>query len=149
MTGTRRPGDYVRAFLTAARMTLRGEKHPAEVAADTYPLTLAWLDEVTAALNEVEAAARAGGFDPAGLTQHIEGRDVTARAIFAAIRFHAADEYPTLLKNPTGYSTLAIKATSLNDRYMLLRLGEAEALPPFMRESVTALAEILGRQPNE
>jgi hypothetical protein len=149
MSRTRAPGDYLRALLTAARMTLRGEKHPAEIAADRYPGTLAWLDDVMAALAQVETAAREGGFDPASLTLHIEGRDVTARAMFAAIRFHAADEYPSLLKNATGYSTLAIKATNLNDRYMLLRLGEAEALPPFMREPVNKLADVLSRQPNE
>jgi hypothetical protein len=32
---------------------------------------------------------------------------------------------------------------------MLLRLGEAEALPPFMREPVNKLADVLSRQPNE
>lgn len=145
----RRPGDYVRAFFTAARMTLRGEAYPARAAGGKYPLTAAWLTEITAALAAAEAQARANSFNPAELVLHIEGRDVSMRTMLDAIHFHAAREYPSLLNSSAEHALLVIKATNLNDRHWLLRLEQADSLPGFMRDSIRQLASVLDNQPPE
>ncbi len=145
----RTPGDYTRALIAAARLTLRGEKHPAEAAPDPYPHTNAWLAETKASLDAVEQAARDAGFDTASTTLHIEGRDVSMKTILEAIRFHAEVEYPSLLASPGHYSLLAVKATNLNDRYLALRLEQADALPESVSAAVHMLAESLSRQPSE
>ncbi|HYO89222.1 MAG TPA: hypothetical protein VER79_11275 [Candidatus Limnocylindrales bacterium] len=145
----RTPGEYVRALVTAARMTLRGEQHPAQAAVEKYPQTNAWLAETAAALTAIEQAARAARFDPTSVTMHIEGRDVRMSTILEAVRFHIAEEYPSLLASPSSYSLLALKATNLNDRYLALRLEQADGLPDSVVTAVHTLAEVLSHQPTE
>ena len=145
----RSPQAVARALIEAARLTLRGEQHPAEAGLQRHPLTLAWLQEAATALDTVEAVVRAEGLDPASIALHIEGRDVTLNLILAGIRFHLAEEYPSLLASPSSYALLAIKATNLNDRYQVLRLEQAGALPDAVRASLHALADVLSHQPTE
>jgi len=145
----RSPLRVVRAFIEATRLTLRGEQHPAEAKLERYPQTRAWINETGVLLAAVETAAREGGFDPADLTLHIEGRDVKMITILNGIRFHLSEEYPSLLASPSTYALLAIKATNLNDRYQVLRLEQNEAIPDTVRLSLHALADGLSRQPTE
>lgn len=145
----RRPGDYVRAFITAARITLRGETWPARSVGGKYPLTETWLAAIMAAVAAAEAQARANDFNPASLVLHIEGRDVSMRIIFDAIHFHATSEYPSLLGSSSEHALLAVKAINLNDRYLILRLEQADSLPDFMRDPISQLAAVLNDQPRE
>lgn len=139
----------MRALITTTRLALRGEKHPAETKLERHPQTLAWINEAGTMLAAVEASARNEGFDPSGLTLHIEGRDVQMSTILNGIRFHLSEEYPSLLASPSRYALLAIKATNLNDRYQLLRLEQADSMPDTVRLSLHALADVLSRQPTE
>ena len=145
----RSPLRVARALIEATRLTLRGEKHPAEARLERYPQTRAWIQETGTLLAAVETAAREAGFDPAGLTLHIEGRDVKMITILNGIRFHLSEEYPSLLASPSQYALLAIKATNLNDRYQVLRLEQAGSVPELVRASLHALADVLSRQPTE
>ncbi|MBL8147059.1 MAG: hypothetical protein JNL34_11800 [Anaerolineae bacterium] len=145
----RTPLRVARALIEATRLTLRGEKHPAQARLERYPQTRAWIQETGTMLAAVEAAVREAGFDPAGLTLHIEGRDVKMSTILNGIRFHLSEEYPSLLASPSHYALLAIKATNLNDRYQVLRLEQAEPVPELVRASLHALADVLSRQPTE
>jgi hypothetical protein len=145
----RSPQAVAKALIEAARLTLRGERHPAETALTRHPLTLAWIQEAGTALAAVEAAARAESFDSASLTLHIEGRDVAMLTILNGIRFHLAEEYPSLLSSSSSYALLAIKATNLNDRYQVLRLEQSDAIPDAVRAALHALSDSLSRQPTE
>jgi hypothetical protein len=138
-----------RALIEAARLTLRGEQHPAVTSLQRHPLTLAWIQEAGTALDVVERVARTEGLDPAAVSLHIEGRDVTMKLMVDGIRFHLADEYPSLLANPNRYALLAIKATNLNDRYQIMRLEQSDSIPDPVRASLHSLAEVLSRQPTE
>lgn len=137
------------ALAETIRMTLRGELPQAAAPLQRYPATLAWINETGVLLAAVEAAARGEGFDMTGLTLHIEGRNVTMDTILNGIRFHLADEYPSLLASPSRYALLAIKATNLNDRYQVLRLEQGETIPDSVRVSLSVLGDGLGRQPTE
>ena len=145
----RSPKAVARALIEAARLTLRGGQSPAVTSLQRHPATLAWIQEAATALDGVELVARNEGLDPAAVSLHIEGRDVTMHLILAGIRFHLADEYPSLLGSPSQYALLAIKATNLNDRFQVLRLEQSEALPDPVRAALAALADVLSRQPTE
>jgi hypothetical protein len=145
----RTPKAVAYALMEAARLTLRGEQHPAATSLQRHPKTMAWIAEAGTALASVEASARTEDFDSDTVVLHIEGRDVHMSTILQGIRFHLAEEYPSLLSSPSRYSLLAIKATNLNDRYQVMRLEQADAVPDPIRASLHALADALSRQPTE
>lgn len=145
----RSPKEVARALIEATRLTLRGEQHPAESTLQRYPATRAWIQETATALETVETIGRSEGLDANSVTLHIEGRDVSMQLILAGIRFHLAEEYPSLLASSSEYALLAIKATNLNDRYQIMRLEQSEAIPDPVRASLHALADALSRQPTE
>ena len=110
---------YIRAFFTALRMTIRGEK-----VILPYKRLHDWLTEAekhsAAALEAVEAADQ--------ITVKVDGREQDVQTILKAVHYHVAEEYPYLLDNLTEHSITAIYASNMNDQYALARLTEDATL---------------------
>lgn len=95
----------------------------------------------------VEAACAQGdrgGFDRTRretLRVRLDGRHMSVEAALAVLRYHAGQEYPSLLRSGAQHNLLAIQSSNFNDRYRLSRLLELPELAdsPFQ----TALAELL------
>ena len=143
---------YARAFFGALRMTLRGELPPALRVHQQYPELSAWWAGTIASVDAVIAAAEAHGVDKArreSLLLHSEKRDVSMATILGGVRFHAEREFPHLMRVNGNYNALAIYATNMNDRYLVLRLAQADELPAPVREAVEALATHLEQVPDK
>ncbi len=140
--------DYLSAFIEAARRTLRGEGPPPP-RPGRHPHTQAWLAEASAALAALEEALRTEGVNSSAAVLHLEGRDTSLRRALDAIRFHVDHEYPALLTRSSQYAIPGIQATNLNDRYVIMRFGQVDALPIAVRSALRALGEVLSQQPSE
>lgn len=141
---------YARAFFGALRMTARGELPPALRVHQRYPALSAWWSGTIAGVDAVIAAADAHGFDKArreSLILRVDKRDISMETILAAVRFHAEKEFPHLMRVEGQYNLLGIHATNMNDRYLILRLGQADELPAAVREAIEALAAHLEQAP--
>lgn len=111
----------LRAFVTAMRMTVRGEKPPQS----PYAPLLAWMQQTVTLTDSAFAAAAAAGLDQTArrkLTMTAEGRRTNMETVLAAVKFHAAEEYKHLLTTPTPTVIGAIYGTNLNDRFLLSKL---------------------------
>ncbi|MFO7322806.1 MAG: hypothetical protein DIU68_013840 [Chloroflexota bacterium] len=96
-----------------------------------YPRLSAWARQTRDLVRDVIVAANAVGIDEArrrALLLHIDHRDISMETILATIRYHAAEEYPYLLRHESSQNLLALHATNLNDRYFVLQLTRTEAL---------------------
>ncbi|MFQ3567257.1 MAG: hypothetical protein SNJ59_09670 [Aggregatilineales bacterium] len=140
---------YIRAFFQALILTLRGEQPPALRAETEYPQTYAWFRITIALVKQTEEAAAAHGLDAAALVEHIEGRDLSLATALETIRFHAAQEYPHLLRNADPHARLAINAANMNDQYWVARFCQLEQLPEPVRAALAALGEHLSAVPDE
>lgn len=122
---------YLRAFFLALKMTLRGQTLPAP---PQSPIAV-WTAQTPALIDAVYIAANAQGLDQDArrkIILHIDSRDINVETTLAAIKHHAITEYPYLLRHPNEHSFTAICATNHNDRYLALRLRQADSLqaPP-------------------
>lgn len=142
MTTVRR---YVRAFIQALTLTLRGQKPPTLALEEEHADLLAWCRETVRSVDAVNAAIQTSGIDPKSIEMHIEGRDATLEFIIAAVRFHAAREFPHLIRSGNPNRILAIQAANLNDRFLVQRISEHEALPPSVKAALDALGEHLAQ----
>lgn len=138
---------YLRAFVGALRMTLRGEKPATQVVEERYPDLLAWCRQTVALVKGVQDSAAGADYDMATLTQHIEGRDTTLARMLEAVRYHAAQEYPHLLRHEAQFGVLAMSSTNLNDRYLVMRFAEVSNLPAPVQVALERLGEHLGNLP--
>lgn len=115
---------YLRAFFTALRMTVRGEKFPAS----PYAPLIAWIQQGDALVKEVYQIADANGIDMAArqkIILRIDSRDISAETILATIRHHTSTEYLYLIRDLSQHSITAIYASNLNDRHFIERLKES------------------------
>lgn len=131
---------YGRAFRVALQMTRRGQKPPAL----QYPELQAWIQQMDRLVEAACAQGDRGGFDRARretLRVRLDGRHTSVEAALAALRYHARQEYPSLLRSGAQHNLLAIQSSNFNDRYRLSRLLELPELAdsPFQ----AALAELL------
>ncbi len=118
---------YIRAFLIALWMTLRGEKPPEPA----YPELVVWSREMLQLVQSVYTAAESAGLDKSArqsIVLRLDGRAMNVETILGAFRYHAAHEYPSLLKSAGRFNRNAVQATNINDRYWLSQLAEETAL---------------------
>lgn len=137
---------YLRALITALRLTLRGETPPPSPRA----ALLAWMRESARLADTALAAADASGLDQAARrarTLSVEGRRTNMETILATIKFHATDEYPHLMNASTQTNITAIYATNLNDRYLASRLFDTLEAGP-LREAVGRVVSHLDSIPS-
>jgi hypothetical protein len=119
---------YLRAFGLALKLTLRGQTLPLPVR-ERYPQLAAWWAGTVERIETVEQTAKASGVDMAALTIRVDKRDTSMATIIAAVRYHAEQEYPYLLRQDDPYNPITLSAINLNDRYLLMRLAEQVAEP--------------------
>ena len=63
---------------------------------------------------------------------------MNVETILGTFRYHAAHEYPSLLKSAGRFNRNAVQATNINDRYWLSRLAEETALQDASLQSAFA-----------
>jgi hypothetical protein len=139
-------GRYVKAFVGAVRLTLRGET--VAPPAPAHPL-MDWARQTLPLVAAVRQTAAAAGLDVATLKIRVDGRAVSVETLLAAVQFHAAQEYPNLLRNAAGLRGLnAAYATNFNDHYAVLKLLEAPELQASaVQHSLQRLANHLEQPP--
>lgn len=119
---------YLRAFIGAIRLTLSGKKPPTTLRS--------WMEQIPNHVNAAIMACNKAGLDEAtrkNTVLTIEGRRVNLNTVLLAIKFHAEQEYPILLKTQDGRSEAAVIGTNVNDCFLLGRfiatLSASESLP--------------------
>ena len=119
---------YLRAFFTAARMTLRGEKLPAPT---QHPLLL-WTRQFAVLVDGVYQVAERGGLNKNArqtIKLRIDGRPMSVETLLATLKFNAVTEYPTLLRHGVSRDVMnTFHASNLNHRYGIERLKAADEL---------------------
>lgn len=121
------PLRYIRAFFTALGMTLRGEKPPEP----RHPTFVSWTREMVIKVDMVKAALEKAGIDATArkaITLKLDGRTLDLETIVGTLHYHAAQEYPSLLRSGARHSLMAVQATGINDLYWLQRLLEEPKL---------------------
>lgn len=96
-----------------------------------YPRLSRWALHTRDLVRAVIGAANSVGLDEAArrtMVLHLDRRDISMETILATVRFHAAEEYPSLLRQTLPHNVLAVYAANLNDRYLVMRLAEDPAL---------------------
>lgn len=141
-------GRVARAFVTALRMTLRGETAES-LLTQRYPRLTAWTAQTGLLIDGIEAAAKTSALDLAALTVRLDKREMSAKTLLDGIRFHAAQEYPFMLRNPNPHAPLGIQSINLNDRYLALKLLELATLPTPVRTAAAALRDHIDTLPLE
>ena len=132
---------YLRAFGSAIKLTLRGER---PVLSPQMRLSQ-WMKLSAELVDAALAAADAAGLDLESRRKRTftaEGRRTNMETILTTVRFHALEEFPDLLSNFSQTSITAIYATNVNDRFLISKLFdtlEAGAL----REAVGSIASHL------
>jgi hypothetical protein len=136
---------YLRAFVGALRMTLRGETITPQ-----YPELIGWIEETTRRVDAVYEAAEASGLCKAereALILHLDKRDISMETILATVRHHSTQEYRRLVRDSTQHTFVAIHASNLNDRYRVAALGEkVESLE--VKVTINALSQHLEAIPS-
>jgi hypothetical protein len=121
---------YLHAFWGALRMTVRGEVYtPPPI--QQSPLT-AWISQYLLLVNDVLRAANQNDVDQATRKQiklRLDGRPMSLETALMTLKFHAAEEYPSLVRQGTGRGVQnTLYATNMNDRYWISRMVEAPEL---------------------
>jgi hypothetical protein len=134
---------YGRAFYQALVYTLRGQKPPSLEAEERHRALLDWCRQTITQVDAVYETMQTHGVSADSVLMHIEGRDVSLDHALSAVRFHAAREFPQLIRSSSTHTVLAIQATNLNDRFLLERLREHEILPWLVKTALDTLIEHL------
>ena len=134
---------YIRAFYQALVYTLRGQKPLALEAEDRHRDLLEWCRQTLSQIDAVNETLQTHSISAASVVMHIEGRDVSLEQALEALRFHAAREYPQLIRSGSVHTRLGIQATNLNDRYLIERLRDHESLPWLVKTALDGLIEQL------
>jgi hypothetical protein len=114
---------YLRAFVLALKLTLRGKQ-----IAPKHPELDVWAREAARRVDHVYRTADTNGLNEAArkaLTLHLDGRDISMETMLASVRHHATQEYVKLLLDSTPHTFVAIYATNLNDCYHVAQLRDA------------------------
>ncbi|GEM_PF-588038 len=150
MTPSKKPTKSVRrvvgAFITALRMTLRGENVDTLLLDKRYPALTAWMAQTVTLIDAVKLASASNAVDLAQ-SLHIDKRDITIATMLDTIRYHSAHEYPYILKNQSVYASMGIQSLNLNDRYLILSLVRWENLPTSIAKSIEQLRDHLDQLP--
>ena len=135
---------YWRAFWLALKLTLRGQPQLPPVR-ERYPQFTTWWQGTIERVAAVEQIAQASGIDASTMMIHVDKRDTSMATILAAVRYHAEQEYPYLLRQEDQYNPITLNALNLNDRYLVLRLAEQVSEP--LKTAVETLRSHLDAMP--
>lgn len=136
---------YLRAFMVALRMTLRGEQPPPPKHAE---LRL-WMKEALRLTDAVLSSADVHRM-PLKVREElrliIDRRPISMETILKGVRYHLTEEYPHVLKNDEAYGLTVIYSSNLNDQFRVARLAETLENPP-VKAAAQALAAWLAAIP--
>ena len=132
---------YLSAFWGALRTTLRGQTYSPP--AQPSPLA-AWISQYQILVDAVLRAANQNGLDQAARKQvklRLDGRQMSLETALMTLKFHAAEEYPSLVRSGTGRDVQnTLYATNMNDRYWISRMVEAPVLQqPDVQQALSVL----------
>jgi hypothetical protein len=133
---------YLSAFWGALWMTARGEVYTSPPAQQS-PLTT-WINQYATLVNAVMRAADQNGLNQAARKQvklRLDGRPMSLETALMTLQFHAAQEYPSLLRAGTGHGVHStLYATNMNDRYWISQMAEVPELQePDVQKALLAL----------
>lgn len=133
---------YIRAFWTALKMTLRGER-----LSRPYEPLWQWVEEGGKLAKSALQTADANGM-PQPVRQQgrlkIEGRDMSMDVILSTVAYHMEQEYPHLLVSGSAHTLTAIYASNMNDQYYVRRLGDSNLIDnPDIQRAVKSLDDHL------
>lgn len=118
-----------------------------------YPRLSAWARRAAWLADVAISAADFHGLDRdarKALVLHLDKRDISMETILAAVRYHATSEYPLLLADSDRHNITAFYALNLNDRYLILRLTQSDAIPAGpVRDALVTLRTHLDQVPAE
>ncbi len=133
---------YLHAFWGALRMTVRGEVYTPPPTPQS-PL-IAWISQYAMLVDVVLRTANLNGVDQATRKQvklRLDGRPMSLETALMTLKFHAVQEYPSLIQQGTGRGVQnTLYATNMNDRYWISRMAEAPELQnPDLLKALAAL----------
>lgn len=137
---------YIRAFITALRMTIRGQQPPGM----RHPELYAWMKQLTALVDSLDTAITQAGLDKKTVTVRLDGRSLTLDRVLQIFHYHAAQEFPSLLNTSGGrrFNIGAIHATNMNNRFWLTLLREdANLQHPAVQAALNSVTEHLDSIP--
>jgi hypothetical protein len=137
---------YARAFVTALRMTIRGQQPPGL----RHPELYAWIRQMGVLVAELDTAITQVRLDKKAVTVRLDGRPLTLERVLQIFQYHAAQEFPSLLNTSGGrrFNIGAIHATNMNNRFWLILLREEKQLQqPTVQAALARLAEHLDTIP--
>lgn len=141
---------FWRAFWGALWLTLRGQQVKS-MGERRAPLLFTWIVEGQAQLAAWDAACVGAGFgteQQRALRVRLDGREVSAETVIAALRNHLSREYVHLLEDYTEHALTAIYAYNLNDRYALSVLAESGGVPAPLMQALHTLQNHLEAIPS-
>jgi hypothetical protein len=113
---------WLNTLFRALQMTAQGRTPDTPA----YRLSI-WCAETVRLVDAAFSAADAEGLletERRAQTLTVEGRRTNLQTILATIRFHAAEEYPALLRDPDANSLAAIQASNANDLFLTGKITE-------------------------
>jgi hypothetical protein len=140
---------YVRAFITALRMTAAGKA--LQPAAIRYPNLTQWVQDGLLLVDNTLKTADANGLDEKTrqqMTLIIDRRAISMDVILRAVKHNLSLEYPMLLDTHMEHNLTTLYALNLNDQYRVSRLAEIEGLAPEIQAAVAQLAAHLQNIPS-
>lgn len=119
---------YLSAFWNALRMTARGETIAAPVQAPIEK----WINDYRLLVDDLLRTAEQTGMNQTARKQiklRLDGRSMSFETALMTLRFHATEEYPSLLSRGKGSDVQnTLYATNMNDHYWIIRMLEAPEL---------------------
>jgi hypothetical protein len=137
---------YLRAFVLALKLTLRGRQ-----IAPKHPELDTWAREAARRVDIVYRTANVNGLNEAArkaLILHLDGRDISMETILASVWHHTTMEYVKLLLDSTPHTFVAIYASNLNDRYRVAQLRDA-VQPSAVKAALAGLSDHLDSIPSQ
>lgn len=135
---------FVRAFIQALRMTLRGES----LTPPHYRALEDWIATSMTLLAEAERAAAAANVDAAALRLKLDGRQTSLETSLAMLRHNLLEEYPRLIRLDDPHSMTVVQSSNLNDQYRIGQFAAADALSsPALRRALDELNDHLRNLP--
>jgi hypothetical protein len=122
---------YWRAFWTALKMTLRGER--------LHTPLQDWLQQTAQALATIDQIAQREAIDPAAVRLRIDRREISMATILQSVEFHRSQAYPRLLRETSHQAMNLIYAANMGDHFRLSRLEAALPDDSPIRQAVAAL----------
>lgn len=139
---------YLRAFIGALRLTFSGQVIPAPP--PPSPIH-EWVRQYARLAHTALQTADSAGWDRAvrlSRKVRIDGRDLSLETLLTTLKFHAAEEYPSLLRAGLSNHVLnTLYATNTNDHYWLTRILQLPDLPPSLHAALTTLESHLTSVP--